>query len=166
MTKFSERLQVAARHAGVGDSQSEIAVDLGLKRQTVNHWFTKGAPEAENLALIEKRWGIDQEWLRTGEGEMLPKLNGTAPLPDDEIELLRDYRRAPAERRPQIRAVVRTLRKAIVTIAAAIPPLLAPNDSDAAILHNQNCAGVIHIAYLWIMSWLRSRLLVRSAALA
>jgi transcriptional regulator with XRE-family HTH domain len=157
VTNFSERLRRAADHAGVGETQSEIAADLGLSKQTVHHWFrglNGGAPEAENLALIAKRWGVDHEWLRTGEGEMLPKLNGTDPLPDDELELLRDYRRAPAERRPQIRAVVRTLRKAILTIAACIPPLLAHNDTDAQTLHKTICEpnrGVILIACMLLL---------------
>lgn len=169
MTKVRERLQLAARHAGVGDSQSEIATDLGLKRQTVNHWFNKGAPEAENLALIEKRWGISGEWLRSGEGSMLPQPS-TDGLTEEERNLVKDYRRAPADRRPMILSIVRAAKKAVVTIAAAIPPLLAsPNHTDAAILHKQNCVPegtVIHIACHWIISWLRSLRFVQVAAFA
>lgn len=166
MTNFSERLQRAARHAGIGETQSEIASDLGLSRQTVNHWFRKGAPESENLALIEKRWGVNSEWLRSGEGDMLPRLErGAEPLPDDERELLRDYRKASAQTRQNIRTVVRAMRKAVVTIAALIPPLMAPADTDAAILHKISCNdGVIHIACNWIMAWLRSHAFARGAA--
>lgn len=166
MTRFSERLQIAAKHAGVGETQTEIAGALGLKRQTVNHWFTKGAPEADNLALIEKRWGVNGEWLRSGEGEMLPQPAGLAP---DVSELVRHYLSAPAKMRPTILSMVRAARKAIVTIGIVLPPFLSNADADAAVLHKQNCAqevSVIHIACKWIMSWLRSLRFVPVAAFA
>lgn len=136
MAKFSERLVQAARHAGVGETQAEIASDLGLKRQTVHHWFSKdGVPESDTLALIEKRWGVDGEWLRSGDGTMLPQPS-PEDLRDDELELLRDYRKASMPTREHIRTVVRALRKSMVTIAAVLPPLLAPAPADAAIYHN------------------------------
>jgi transcriptional regulator with XRE-family HTH domain len=159
MTTFSERLLHAARHAGVGPTQTEIATSLGVSRQTVNHWFTKaGEPQSEILERIEERWGVSRKWLRTGDGDMLPKLNSSEPLPDDELKLLRDYRSAPAENRPKIRAIVRTLRKAVVTIAVVIPPLLAPDHADAKTLHKSNCepsASVIRIALRRLREWLR-----------
>jgi DNA-binding XRE family transcriptional regulator len=157
VTNFSERLLRGARYAGVGETQSEIAANLGVSRQTVNHWFRKGAPESENLALIEKRWGIDREWLRTGEGDMLTK-----PSPDglsaDERDLVKHYRSAPADRRPMILSVARAARKVVVTFAAVIPPLLASQDVDAGVLHKQNCepnASVIRIALRRLREWLR-----------
>jgi transcriptional regulator with XRE-family HTH domain len=128
MTEFGERLLQAARHVGAGESQTEIAETLGLSKQTVHHWFTKGFPTVDNLALIERKWGINGEWLRTGDGQMLATPDG---LPEDELKLLREYRKASAERRPSIIAVVAAMRKAIVTIAALLPGFMAPKDAEA-----------------------------------
>lgn len=128
MTKFGERLQQAARHAGVGDKQADIAADLGLTRQTVNHWFTKGEPDSENLAHIAKRWGVNYEWLRSGDGGML---QAQPDLPDDEGELLRDYRKLQRSQRDTARTLIRALRKSVVVVAAALPGFMAPKDSHA-----------------------------------
>lgn len=150
MIKFSERLLQAARYAGVGESQAAIAKDLGLDRQTVNHWFRNDAtPGADNLALVQKKWGVNAEWLRSGDGGMLASPDA---LPEDEVELLKDYRRASTQTREHIRTVVRALRKSVVTLAAVIPPLMAPSPADAAICHNHfSRADVIRIAWRrWI----------------
>ena len=150
MTPFSERLVQAARYAGVPDTQAAIAKALGLKRQTVNHWFTSGEPTAENLLEIASKWAVSAEWLRSGEGDMLPP---PAPeLPPDERELLRSYRAATPQTRQLLRTMARAARKSVVTIAAVIPPLLVPNNSEAAINHNLFCvAYVIHIVRKWLI---------------
>lgn len=161
MTKFSERLQQAAKHVGAGETQAEIAADLGLKRQTVNHWFRKGAPEAENLALIEKRWGVNGEWLRSGDGEMLPQPS-TDGLSSDERELVKDYRRASPKVREVISTIVRAARKSMVAICLSIPPLMAPNEADAGMLHNSfsaTCFRNMHCILRWLRSLLRPDLL-------
>ena len=171
MTKFTERLQQAAKYAGVGDTQAEIAADLGLQRQVVNHWFNKGgSPQAETLALIGKRWGINGEWLRSGDGEMLPQ-----PSPDglqaEERELVRYYRSATPNIRLVISRMVRAVRKSVVTIAAVIPPFMAPQPSDAAILHKLFCdfhltEYALHAVRRWLQRLLGSSALVLAAACA
>lgn len=138
MTKFSDRLMQAARHAGVGETQSEIAADLGLKRQTVNHWFLKGEPDGENVSHIAKRWGVNREWLASGDGEMLPQPSQDS-LSHEERDLVRSYRLAPANARPVILSMLRAARKAIVTVPLMLPGFMAPKDADAGILHKQNC---------------------------
>ena len=153
MTSFTDRLLQAARYAGVGEKQAAIAADLGIDRQLVSYWFNKGGvPGAENLAMIEKRWGVDGEWLRSGKGEMLPQPS-PKDFPTDEIELLSDYRKASTQTRQQIRTMVRALRKSVVTLAAVIPPLMAPSPADATMLHNAYCTVVIRIAF---RRWLRA----------
>ena len=151
MTKFGERLLQAARHAGVGVSQSEIAASLGLSRQTVHHWFTKGFPTVDKIAHVARTWGVSVQWLHSGEGSMLPT---TEALPADERELLRTYRTASQPARQNIMTVVRALRKSVVTIAAAIPPLMAPSHEakafDIALFASQS-ATVIHIACRWLL---------------
>jgi transcriptional regulator with XRE-family HTH domain len=138
MTKFSERLLSAAKHAGAGETQTEIANNLGLTRQTVTHWFNKdGVPDGDNLALIEKRWGVNGEWLRSGDGEMLPQ-----PSPDglstEERDLVKSYRLAPANVRPVIISMLRAARKAIVTFGVILPPFLA-SEAGSPTLHKQIC---------------------------
>jgi len=165
MTKFGERLLQAARHLGVGESQSEIAANLGLSKQTVHHWFTKGFPTVDNLALVERKWGVSGEWLRSGEGAMLPEPSGDG-LTAEERELVKDYRKASPKVRDVIRTMTRAVRKSMVTIAAAIPPLLASHGD--AICHNVNCGGgslargasVIHIACRRFLLGLLERRLV------
>jgi transcriptional regulator with XRE-family HTH domain len=164
MNDFRERLQKAATRVGVGESQASIADALNLNRQTIHRWFSGGEPNADMLLHAARTLGVDPEWLKSGNGDMLPQPD---ELPADERDLLKNYRSASADARRSIQTIVRSLRKSVVTIAAAIPPLLAQNDADAAIRHNHNYAqneGVILIACNWIMSWLRSRLFVRSAA--
>ena len=157
MSTFIDRLVQAARHAGVEPTQAGIAESLGLSKQTVWRWFREGIePSADNSFDIARKWGIDAEWLKTGEGDMLPK--PSSELPPDERELLKDYRLAPSQVRKVIRNMARAARKAIVTIAAAIPPFLAPQQSDASVLHNvfcarlnsANCMILMHIVSQWL----------------
>lgn len=135
MSDFRGRLQEAADFAGVGGSQTAMAASLKLKKQTVNNWVQGvGQPNAEMLLRIARAWGVDPEWLKTGKGDKLP--SPPDDLPQDELELLRDYRKASYQARTQIRTMVRALRKSVVTLAAVIPPLMAPPPADAASLHN------------------------------
>lgn len=138
MTTFLERLLQAAEFAGVGRTQSEIADALAINRQTVHRWFREGVePSADNCFDIATKWGVDGRWLKKGEGDMLKP---AGELPQDERELLKDYRLAPPQVRKVIRNMARAARKSIVTIAAAIPPLLATPQSEAAnMLHSLVC---------------------------
>jgi transcriptional regulator with XRE-family HTH domain len=149
MSDFRGRLQQAAQHAGVGDSQATMAASLNLNRQTINRWFQGGEPNAEMLLHIARTWGVDAEWLKSGDGEMLPTPSPD-DLPSDELELLRDYRKASQQTRQQIRTMVRALRKSVVLIAAGIPPLLLPAPTDAATLHNRFSELNTHCMRRWL----------------
>lgn len=170
MSTFIDRLVQAARHAGVESTQAGIAASLDLSKQTVWRWFREGIePSAENGFDIARRWSVDAEWLKSGEGDMLPK--PSPDLPPDERELLKDYRLAPSQVRKVIRNMARAARKSIVTIAAVIPPFLAPQQSDAAIYHNKNSwpfarqvadlnthwASIRYIASQWLARIFRRR---------
>lgn len=132
---FRERLQQAARWAGAGDSQAAIAEKLQRNPQTVNRWFMGGEPNGEQLRHVARTYGVSMEWLESGEGEMRLDPND---LPPDELELLRDYRKASAQARQSIRTVVRALRKSVVAVALILPGFMAPKDA-AAICHKTSC---------------------------
>lgn len=136
MKGFLDRLIEGARYAGVGERQTDIAHSLGVKVQTVNRWFRGGyVPGRDMLKRIEERWKISADWLIYEKGQMLPP---TEQLPDDERELLRDYRAAAPKMREAIKRMVHSVRKAVVFVAATIPPfLLPPQETQGATLHKQ-----------------------------
>jgi transcriptional regulator with XRE-family HTH domain len=109
MNPFSERLRMAARHAGIEDHQSGIAAALSVGRQTVNRWFKGTAgPNARMLLQIAGTFGVHAEWLRSGDGAMLPEMSdGLTP---DEREMLKNYRMASSHTRKLICAMVRAAR--------------------------------------------------------
>lgn len=133
MAEFIERLKQAARLGGTGDTQADIARDLGVKRQTVNRWFVLGGEPDVNLTFhIAGRYGVDPKWLKTGQGNMVPDPSQDG-LASDERELVRNYRSAPRQIREVLRTMARAARKvAVVVIASTIPPLLAsfPQQAD------------------------------------
>lgn len=137
MTPFIERLKRAARSAGVGESQANIADALGIARQTVNRWFMGGEPNADQLLSIARRWRVSADWLKSGQGEMQPAPNG-GELSNDERDLIRHYRSASPQIRQVISTMARAVRKSVVAIAMAVPPFLVPQQGDARVLHNRN----------------------------
>ena len=140
MTPFIDRLLRAAKHAGVGESQSAIADSLDVARQTVNRWFKGGEPNAEQTFSIARAWRVSPEWLKSGVGDMLPSPGDGLSL--EERDLIRNYRSATPQVRQVISTMARAVRKSVVTIALSIPPLLAPKPVDAAILHNLNSSAL------------------------
>ena len=151
---FIDRLIQAAKHAGVGERQSAIADALQVKRQTVSRWFVLGGvPQADLTFHIAKRFGVDPNWLRTGEGEMVPEA-ANSPLSTEELALIRDYRKATPKVRQVIVSMARAARKvAVVMTAFTIPPLLSSPEAQAgSILHNQisHHSPIIHIVQQWL----------------
>lgn len=152
MSNFRERLQQAAEYAGSGTTQAAIAAALGLNRQTVNRWFLGGEISAENLLDISSKWGVRLEWLRDGDGEMVHKPSSDT-LNQEERDLIRSYRSASPQARRVVLGMARAARKSMVTIAAVLPPLLAPSPSDAATSHNlfyAPIASTLHIVRRWL----------------
>lgn len=152
MTAFSERLLRAARYAGIPDTQAGIAKALGLKRQTVNHWFMRGEPTAENLLEIAAKWGVRAEWLRSGDGDMMPPPSNE--LPDHERDLLRSYRSATPQTRQLLRKMAKAATKSVLFMVATIPPLLSPSNAEAVIYHN-HLSPAIRAVYTLALNWLR-----------
>ena len=64
-------------------TQQEFGNRLGVKRNTIATYETgKSSPSDAAVALICREFGLNEVWLRTGEGEMFTKISD-----DDEFSL-------------------------------------------------------------------------------
>lgn len=64
-------------------TQQEFGNRLGVKRNTIATYETgKSSPSDAAVALICREFGVNEVWLRTGEGEMFTKISD-----DDELSL-------------------------------------------------------------------------------
>lgn len=71
-------------------TQQEFANRIGIKRNTIaNYEAGRNAPIDSVVSLICREFGVNEAWLRTGEGEMF------APAPTNELDAL-------AERYPDL----------------------------------------------------------------
>ena len=88
---MKDRIRKLRRHFDL--TQEEFAKRLGIKRNTIAQYETgRNEPIDTVLYLICHEFGVSENWLRTGEGEML------RPAPEDEIDAItRRYRLSPAE---------------------------------------------------------------------
>lgn len=130
---FRERLREAAHYAGIEYSQTEIANSLGTTKQTVDRWMADGEPRPAMIFKIADKWGVDARWLATDEGHIVPPAGG-AGLRQDELELIKGYRKATAPHRLSLRVMAKSLSKAIVVLALSIP-FLPRQDAEASTLH-------------------------------
>lgn len=63
--------RLKAVRKAVGLTQQEFADRLGIKRGAVaNYEIGRNAPIDAVISLICREFGVDEHWLRTGEGEM------------------------------------------------------------------------------------------------
>ncbi len=66
-------------------TQQAFADRLGIKQNTIAKYETnRGSPTTSVVALIVREFGVSEEWLRTGKGEMF------APTPETAIDKLVD----------------------------------------------------------------------------
>ena len=80
----------------LGMTQAEFGVALGLSPTSAASWEKKDAQEPSNLVkgLMRKTFGININWLETGEGEMFDKAN----QPDETAKLIESVSDSPAMR--------------------------------------------------------------------
>jgi len=64
-------------------SQSDFAAALHLRQTAVCMMEKRTGVSNRNIAEICKRWGVREEWLRTGEGEVFRQVPAPADSPDD-----------------------------------------------------------------------------------
>ena len=78
---MKDRIRKLRRHLDM--TQEEFAKKIGVKRNTVAQYETgRNAPVDSVLFLICKEFGVNEEWLRYGDGEMMK------PAPTDELDML------------------------------------------------------------------------------
>jgi transcriptional regulator with XRE-family HTH domain len=64
-------------------TQQEFAERIGLKRNTIGQYeIGRNNPTSSVINLICREYGVNEEWLKTGEGEIF------APKPVDDLEVL------------------------------------------------------------------------------
>ena len=66
-------------------TQEQFAARLGIKRGAIaNYEIGRNVPVDSVVSLICREFGVNEAWLRTGEGEMF------APAPTNELDALAD----------------------------------------------------------------------------
>lgn len=78
---LADRIKEVRKRAG--ERQSQFAENLGVKEATVTSWETGARNPSEAVMInICNKYNVNEEWLRTGDGEM------SVPITrDEEIEI-------------------------------------------------------------------------------
>ena len=100
---IGERIKSIRR--SVGKTQQELADALNLKRNTIaTYEMGKSEPSDRTIADICRLYNINEQWLRTGAGEMFLDLG-----PDAQLEKIFDQIQLSGDE--TIRAIIRTYWK-------------------------------------------------------
>lgn len=94
--------RITAARKARGWTQAQLAEAIGLSRNYV--WMIENGdrtPPDRTIADICRVLGVNENWLRTGEGEMLRQLSE-----DEELEFVFDQIHMSTD--PTIRAIIRT----------------------------------------------------------
>lgn len=68
----------------LGKTQQEFADRIGLKRNTIaTYEMGKSLPSDRTISDICREFGVSEEWLRTGQGEMFVQIS-----PDEELDYI------------------------------------------------------------------------------
>jgi transcriptional regulator with XRE-family HTH domain len=80
--------QIVKLRKGLGLNQADFAERLGIKRSTIANIETDRNPLTEaNIKLICHVFNVNEEWLRTGDGEMFQ--NNKSHLEGEVLEMFR-----------------------------------------------------------------------------
>ena len=72
--KVNDRIRLLRKYLGL--SQTEFGAKLGIKQTTVAGYETGGrTPIDAVVSLICREFGVSEEWLRTGDGDMFVQLS-------------------------------------------------------------------------------------------
>lgn len=76
---MKERIKELRKSLGI--TQQEFADKLGLKRNTIaTYEIGKAVPSDRVVSDLCNKYNVNEEWLRTGEGEMFVSLNRTQQI--------------------------------------------------------------------------------------
>ena len=76
---MKERIKELRKSLGI--TQQEFADKLGLKRNTIaTYEIGKAVPSDRVVSDLCNKYKVNEEWLRTGEGEMFVALNRTQQI--------------------------------------------------------------------------------------
>ena len=117
--------RIAAARKARGWTQAQLAEAIGLSRNYV--WMIENGdrtPPDRTIADICRVLGVNEIWLRTGEGEMLRQLSE-----DEELELIFDQIHVSTD--PTIRAIIRAYWKLPDNAKAAVRQFIM--DAEAQI---------------------------------
>lgn len=73
MSSINERIAAVIRHSGL--TKTAFAERLQISQQHVSRLAKDGTPSDRTIADICREFGVNERWLRTGEGEMLMHLS-------------------------------------------------------------------------------------------
>lgn len=86
---MDERIKQLRTYLGL--TQQEFAEKLGMKRNSIANYETgRNEPIDAVVALICKTFNVNEQWLRTGEGEMLVQLSPSEELAAFTAQLQRE----------------------------------------------------------------------------
>lgn len=93
--KINDRIKAIRKDSKINLSQEEFGKRIGITKASVSRIESgENNPSEQTLILICREFNVNEEWLRTGEGEMFVKLNrgalaarivGNALTSDDEF---------------------------------------------------------------------------------
>ncbi len=114
---LGDRLAAAREAAGL--SQTELAVQLGVKPEALDAWENDWKePRANRLQMLAGLLGVSLRWLLTGVGDGPDDPEGLQDMPNDVRELLAEMRALRTQiARSSVRLgeLEKRLRKAVVT---------------------------------------------------
>lgn len=100
-------------------SQTEFAGNLGISQQTLSGVENETRPLTDHTIItICSVYGVSEEWLRTGEGEMFP------PPPEEDDELIEAFGFLTAE---DVDPWKKRLAKAFLELLSDIPDEAIPH---------------------------------------
>lgn len=94
---INERIKAVRKYTGL--SQTDFAERLGTTRGVItNLEFEKTTPNDPFIKLICREFNVSEDWLRTGEGEMMQKLTRNQEIAEFMGRLMNDPDDAPRKR--------------------------------------------------------------------
>lgn len=129
---MKERIRKLRKTLGL--TQQKFADRLGIRQNTITKYETgRGEPTAAIFSLICREYNVNEEWLRTGKGEMfnsellddLDKLIKESGLPKEVRILVDKFMDLAPDAQQAVIDYVRSVALAIVQDQAA------PSDKDA-----------------------------------